>query len=252
MAFETSLSPRAICTALVERSGERAELYVGHLPRLAPLFSFVFVSLLLLISSPMSAQVFDSAQVFSPWAKVVSVESALTHFGSRLSNDNEIVQGWNLSGRFSLLPFGTFHLRFLGGAIDGAPEVGLEPTFERFSPLRQNFAGVGLHIRYNFSALSLGSSGSMDRRIDRSRRDRFAYRQGQQRDQARGAVHEPDSGRHRGVVFSKRPPSNLSRSAGRAHLQRRTQRQQPQLRTEYGRKRGCGSIVVLAVSSGWT
>jgi hypothetical protein len=150
MAFETSSSPRTICTALVERSGERAKLYVRFLPRLALLFPFVFVSLLLLISSPVSAQVFDPDPVFSPWAKVVSVESALTHFGSRLSNGNEIVQAWNLSGRFSLLPFGTFHLRFLGGAIDGAPEVGLEPTFERFSPLRQNFAGVGLHIRYNF------------------------------------------------------------------------------------------------------
>ena len=81
MAFETSSSPRTICTALVERSGELAELYVRHLPRLSLLFSFVFVSLLLLISSPMSAQVFDSDQVFSPWAKVVSVESALTVAG---------------------------------------------------------------------------------------------------------------------------------------------------------------------------
>jgi hypothetical protein len=75
--FETSSSPRTICTALVERSGERAELYVP----LALLFSLVFVALLLLISSMVSAQVFDSDQVFSPWAKVVSVESAITVAG---------------------------------------------------------------------------------------------------------------------------------------------------------------------------
>ena len=39
-------------------------------------------------------------------------------------------------------------LRLFGGALDGALEVGLKPTFERFETEGQNFAGVGLNLRY--------------------------------------------------------------------------------------------------------
>ena len=40
-------------------------------------------------------------------------------------------------------------LKFLGGVLNGALEIGLEPTFERFNTQHQNFGGFGLHLRYN-------------------------------------------------------------------------------------------------------
>jgi Lipid A 3-O-deacylase (PagL) len=92
----------------------------------------------------------DPDAVFGPWTKVVSLEATFTHFGSRLNDGNAVVQAWNLSGRFSLLPFGVTRFNFLGGLFDGAPEVGLEPTFERFNTEHQNFAGVGLRLQYYF------------------------------------------------------------------------------------------------------
>jgi len=119
-------------------------------PKLARVTTLVAVFLLIVIGAPALARAFDPDQVFSPWAKVVSVEATFAHFGSRLGNGNQVVQAWNLSARFSLMPFGTFQPKFMGGVLDGALEIGLEPTFERFSPQHQNFAGVGLHLKYNF------------------------------------------------------------------------------------------------------
>jgi hypothetical protein len=92
---------------------------------------------------------FNPDQAFTPWAKVVSLEAAFTHFGSRLANGGAVVQAWNLSGRFSLLPFGVTRFKFLSGFLDGALEIGLEPTFERFNTEHQNFGGFGLHLRYD-------------------------------------------------------------------------------------------------------
>jgi hypothetical protein len=92
---------------------------------------------------------FNPDQIFSPWAKVVSVEATFTHFGSRLDDGNAVVQAWNLSGRFSLVPFGVTRLKLLSGVLDGALEIGLEPSFERFNTQHQNFGGFGLHLRYN-------------------------------------------------------------------------------------------------------
>ena len=92
---------------------------------------------------------FNPDQVFTPWAKVVSLEATFTHFGSRLANGDAVVQAWNLSGRFALVPFGVTRLKFLAGVLDGALEIGLEPTFERFNTEHQNFGGFGLHLRYD-------------------------------------------------------------------------------------------------------
>jgi hypothetical protein len=47
---------------------------------------------------------------------------------------------------------------------DGVVEIGLEPTFQRFNTVHQNFAGLGL---------------ALDKRLDRARRHRFTG--GQQR-----------------------------------------------------------------------
>jgi hypothetical protein len=103
----------------------------------------------LAVGSPVLAPDFKPDQVFSPWAKVVSLESTFTHFGSHLDNGDAVVQAWNISGRFALVPFGVFRLRLLAGVLDGALEIGIEPTFERFNTQHQNFGGVGLHLRYD-------------------------------------------------------------------------------------------------------
>jgi Lipid A 3-O-deacylase (PagL) len=108
----------------------------------------LLVAELLFAIAPAGALAFDSDQVFSKYAKVLSVESTLTHFGSRLNDGNNIVQAWNLAARFSLLPFGVTRFKYFDGALDGSLEVGLEPTFERFDTMGQNFAGVGLELRY--------------------------------------------------------------------------------------------------------
>jgi hypothetical protein len=91
---------------------------------------------------------FDIDQVLTKDTKVVSVEGALAHFGWRLNNGLGYAQAWNLGARFSLLPFGVTHFGRLGGVFDGAVEIGLEPTFERFNTVHQNFAGLGLDVRY--------------------------------------------------------------------------------------------------------
>jgi hypothetical protein len=102
----------------------------------------------------------DSSLVLETSRWVISGEGTVAHFGGRL-NDRAI-QAWNLSARFSLLPFGVTRFHFLRGILDGALEVGLEPTFERFSVRHQtsrpsvrvdgfaNYAGVGLALRYYF------------------------------------------------------------------------------------------------------
>jgi hypothetical protein len=55
-------------------------------------------------------------------------------FGSRLNNSLGCVQAWNLSARFSLLPFGITRWQHLGGMLDGAVEIGREP-FEQVHEL---------------------------------------------------------------------------------------------------------------------
>jgi hypothetical protein len=116
-----------------------SSLYTGNPANLLPLMA----------GFPVLAGAFNPDQVFSPWAKVLSAEATFTHFGSHLSNGDAVVQAWNLSARFSLVPFGVFRLKFLAGVLDGALEIGLEPTFERFNTQHQNFAGLGLHLRYD-------------------------------------------------------------------------------------------------------
>ena len=106
------------------------------------------VAELLFAMAPAGVLALDPDHVFSKYAKVLSAESTLTHFGSRLNDGNNIVQAWNLAARFSLLPFGTTRFKYFDGALDGSLEVGLKPTFERFDTVGQNFAGVGLELRY--------------------------------------------------------------------------------------------------------
>jgi hypothetical protein len=63
---------------------------------------------------------FDLDQVLTKDTKVVSVEGALAHFGSRLNNRMGYVQAWNLGARISLLPFGVTRSQLVGGMAPGA------------------------------------------------------------------------------------------------------------------------------------
>jgi hypothetical protein len=89
-------------------------------------------------------------------AKAISVEGALAHYSSgRLAS--AYINAWNVGARFSLLPFGVIHSRkVLHDWLDGAFEVGLEPTFQRFNSVHQNFAGVLLELRYYLVRLRYG------------------------------------------------------------------------------------------------
>lgn len=89
-------------------------------------------------------------------AKVISTDGALVHFSSgRLASG--YINAWNVGARVSLLPFGVIHSRrVLNGALDGAFEAGLEPTFQRFNTVHQNFAGVLVELRYYLVHLSYG------------------------------------------------------------------------------------------------
>jgi hypothetical protein len=120
-----------------------------RVPKLRVLTPVIAAWVPLVVATPRLANAFDPDLIFNPWAKVVSLETTLTHFGSRLEEGNAVIQAWNLSARFSLLPFGMTKPMFLGGAFAGATEIGIEPTFQRFNTQRQNFAGLGLHIRYD-------------------------------------------------------------------------------------------------------
>jgi hypothetical protein len=98
----------------------------------------------------------DPGLVLTTSRWVISGEGTVAHFGARL-NDRAI-QAWNVSVRLSLLPFGISRSHILNGVFDGALEVGLEPTFERFAVRHQsntgskagfaNYEGIGLVCRY--------------------------------------------------------------------------------------------------------
>lgn len=122
-----------------------------------PRFSRVLLAtvLAIVVASP-DVFAFDVDGTLTQGTKVVSVEGALAHFGSRLNNGLGYVQAWNLAARFSLLPFGVTRFGHFGGTLDGAVEMGLEPTFERFNAVRQNFGGLGFDVRYYFVHFQYG------------------------------------------------------------------------------------------------
>jgi hypothetical protein len=103
----------------------------------------------------------DPGLILDSSRRVISREVTVAHFGARLNDPG--IQAWNLA-RFALLPFGVTRFHFLKGTLDGALEVGLEPTFERFSVRHvpantagfSNYEGVGLVLRYYLLHFSCG------------------------------------------------------------------------------------------------
>ncbi|MGH7932453.1 MAG: acyloxyacyl hydrolase [Candidatus Binataceae bacterium] len=91
---------------------------------------------------------------FSPWTKVFSLEGGFAHFSSGRLPGN--IQSFNLGAGIAVMPFGVTRFRFLHGALDGALELGVEPTFARFIPPKQNFAGLAFGFRYNLVHFSYG------------------------------------------------------------------------------------------------
>jgi hypothetical protein len=100
------------------------------------------------------AAAFDAETACAKYAVVISADSSLAHFGGRLGST--FVQAWNLQARISLLPFGSLHIKHFGGILDGCPEVGIQPVFEQFNSIGQNFGGLGLALRYHLLHFSYG------------------------------------------------------------------------------------------------
>jgi hypothetical protein len=91
---------------------------------------------------------------FERWQMGVEADGSMAHFGARL-NQTGWVQAWNLSVHFVLLPFGAVHFARLGGVLDGAPQFGVGPVFERFNT-RQNFGGLDFEVRYYLTHFERG------------------------------------------------------------------------------------------------
>lgn len=120
-----------------------------HQQKLLPQFAFVLLFLFL----GGSAESFDFSRTFAPWSKAISMEGAYAYFSpDRLGSGNV----WNLGARLALLPLGARHFDLLGGSLDGALEVGMEPLFARFEGTHQNFGGLLLDVRYDLTHFSLG------------------------------------------------------------------------------------------------
>jgi hypothetical protein len=113
------------------------------------------ISLLVVARVPRAAaQELD--ETFAPMTKGISVEGALARYKSdRLSG--AYINAWNVGLKLSLLPFGVIHNhKVLDGWLDGALELGVEPTFQRFNSVHQNFAGLVFNIKYYFVRLHYG------------------------------------------------------------------------------------------------
>jgi hypothetical protein len=109
----------------------------------------------LLLTIASSAAAFDGSQTFAPHTYAVSFEGALVRYQSgRLAG--AYLNAWNVGARISWLPFGVSHSRFMHGYLDGALELGLEPTFQRFNSVHQNFAGLLVKGRYHLLGLKYG------------------------------------------------------------------------------------------------
>jgi hypothetical protein len=115
----------------------------------------LLLAALLLLSAPSEAAAYEAGSAFQPMTPVLSAEGMLIRYQSgRLAG--AYINVWNVGARISLIPFGVSRSRFLHGALDGALELGLEPTFQRFNSVHQNFAGLLAQARYHLLGLSWG------------------------------------------------------------------------------------------------
>jgi hypothetical protein len=114
------------------------------------------VALWLLVTigaSPAIADQWNSDSTFAKHTKIISLEGGLGYFSDRLPAG--AIQEWNVAARFSLLPFNPIHLDGGWRVFNGAFEIGLQPTFERFNTKGQNWGGLALAGRYYLTDLRL-------------------------------------------------------------------------------------------------
>ncbi len=118
--------------------------------------TLILVAGFLLLLGASSAAAFDAEDTLQPMTKVISAEGGLENFTSgRLAGG--FINAWSVGARVSLLPFGVIHRPLvLHGTLDGALEVGVAPTFERFNTVHQNFAGLLFEGRYYLVHLRYG------------------------------------------------------------------------------------------------
>ena len=121
--------------------------------RLRLLLTCTFVLWLLAAIGPRvaSADAWNPDTTFAKQTKVISFEGGLGYFSDRLPAG--AIQEWNVAARFSLLPFNPVHLNGRWSVFDGAFEIGLQPTFERFNTKGQNWGGLALAARYDLTDL---------------------------------------------------------------------------------------------------
>jgi len=100
---------------------------------------------------PLFADDWNPDTTFAKQTKVISFEGGLGYFSDRLPAG--AIQEWNVAVRFSLLPFNPVHLNGGWSIFDGAFEIGLQPTFERFNTKGQNWGGLALAARYYLTDL---------------------------------------------------------------------------------------------------
>lgn len=119
---------------------------------LSRVFTLIFaIALSFRMASPAdAADRWNPDETFAKSTKVVSFEGGLGHFGDRLPGS---VQEWNVAARFSLLPFNPVHLEGAASIFDGSLELGLQPTFERFNTVRNNWGGLVAAARYYLTGL---------------------------------------------------------------------------------------------------
>jgi Lipid A 3-O-deacylase (PagL) len=116
------------------------------------LMSALALCLLVVIGArPAAADLWNPDTTFAKHTKVVSFEGGLGYFSDRLPAG--AIQEWNVAARFSLLPFNPVHLNGGWSIFDGAFEIGLQPTFERFCTKGQNWGGLALAARYYLTDL---------------------------------------------------------------------------------------------------
>lgn len=114
------------------------------------------VALIAILASRVPSAAFDADVAFPKNTVALSFEAAFVRFGARLSSGSSTVQAFNISPRVSILPFSVLHFHHLSGLLDGALELGIEPTYQYFNTQHRNFAGLGLALKYYLTGLSWG------------------------------------------------------------------------------------------------
>lgn len=113
--------------------------------RVARFFSLVCaVAVIVFCAAQSQAQAFDQEQVFHRGTFIASVEGGFGQAGTGRIPGN--LQIWNVGARFAFLPFEPFGR----GRLHGALGLGLEPFYQRYRTLNENFGGLAVVARYYF------------------------------------------------------------------------------------------------------